>query len=111
MSHDTVALKLETLLPKRPDSTFAADGDDVVAAVGRGVVYRFVLAHQNQCNLRSDATQRPRISGKVDEVPGAGVGEAGLYHNVNWGRLRAVMDLMYLAHILRHGQMRSERER
>lgn len=56
----------------------AADGDNVVAAVGRRVPDGLVLAHEGDCDLRGDAAQRARVGADVDEVPCAAVGEVCL---------------------------------
>lgn len=62
----------------RDENVFAADGDDVVAAVGRRVENRFVFAHEDDSDLGGEAAEGSGLGGKVEEVPGAGVGEAGL---------------------------------
>lgn len=52
----------------------AADGDDVVAAVGGGVVHGLVLAHEGEGDLGGEAAERAMVGADVDEVPGAIVG-------------------------------------
>lgn len=52
--------------------------DDVVAAVGTGVVDRFVLAHEGEGDGGGQAAEGAGVGGGVDVVPCAGVGEAGL---------------------------------
>ena len=52
----------------------AVEGDDVVAAVGAGVVDGFVFAHEDEGDLGGETAQGARVAGEVDEVPGAGVG-------------------------------------
>jgi hypothetical protein len=56
----------------------AVNGDDVVAAVGRGVEDGLVFAHEGQRDGGGDAPEGTRVGADVDEVPGAGVGEACL---------------------------------
>jgi phage head maturation protease len=56
-----------------------SDAHDVVAAVGRGVVDGFVLAHERDGDLRCQATEGARVGAEVQEMPGSGVGEAGLW--------------------------------
>lgn len=55
-----------------------AGADDVVTAVGTGVVDRFVLAHECQGDGGGQAAERAWIGAGIDVVPCAGVGEAGL---------------------------------
>ena len=52
--------------------------DDVVAAVGTGVVDWFVLAHEGECDGGGQAAEGAGVGAGVDVVPCAGVGEAGL---------------------------------
>lgn len=59
-------------------NVFAADRDYIVAAVGAWIVDGLVFAHQHQRNLAGDSAERAWFGGEVDEMPGAGVGEAGL---------------------------------
>lgn len=56
----------------------AADGDDVVPAVGGGVVGGFVLAHEGEGDAGGDAAEGLGGGADVEVVPGAGVGEFGL---------------------------------
>ena len=50
--------------------------DDVVAAVGAGVVDRFVFAHEDDGDLGGEAAEGSGFlrGGEGEEVPGAGVG-------------------------------------
>ena len=57
---------------------FAVDGDDVVTAVGAGVVDGLVFAHEEEGDGGRDAAEGATVGAHVDMVPGAGVGEAGL---------------------------------
>lgn len=75
-----VVFLLEALLAGRAQ-VMAADGHDVVAAVGRRVVDGLVLAHEEEGDRRGEAAQTARVGPDVDAVPCAGVGEAGLYNN------------------------------
>ena len=56
----------------------AACGDNVIAAVGAGVVDGLVLAHQELGDGGCDPAEGPGVGTHVDVVPCAGVGEAGL---------------------------------
>lgn len=56
----------------------AADGDDVVAAVGRGVPDGFVLAHEEDGYGGGEAAEAARVAADVYVVPCSRVGEAGL---------------------------------
>ena len=80
--------------------------DDVVAAVGTGVVDRFVLAHEGEGDGGGEAAEGARVGAGVDVVPCAGVGEAGLEGGeldmVVCSELCAVV-CMYLSDELRHG--------
>ena len=68
---------LEALFARRVD-VGAVDGDDIVAAVGRGVEDGLVLAHEDERDGGGDAAEGTGVGADVDEVPCAGVGEAGL---------------------------------
>jgi hypothetical protein len=56
----------------------AADGHDVVTAVGRWVPYGFVLAHQEVGDRGGDAAERTRVGADVDVMPCSRVGKTGL---------------------------------
>lgn len=56
----------------------AAECDYIVAAVGRRMVRGLVLAHQGESDARCDSAEGRGVAADVDDVPGAGVGEAGL---------------------------------
>lgn len=73
------AVELLEALFARDVQVCAVNGYDVVAAVGRGVVDGFVLAHEGQGDGRGDAAEGAGVGANVEEVPGAGVGEAGLW--------------------------------
>ena len=67
----------------------AAGRDNVVSAVGRGIIGRFVLAHEDNGNARGKAAQgRSCGGGEGDMVPGAGIGEAGLSGRVSCEGMR-----------------------
>lgn len=55
-----------------------AGDDDVVAAVGTGVVDGFVLAHEGEGDGGGQAAERAGVGAGVDVVPCARVGEASL---------------------------------
>lgn len=61
------------LLPRRVDLR-AVDAYYIVAAVGRGVVGRFVLAHEGDGYGAGHAAQGSGVGGCIEEVPGAGIG-------------------------------------
>lgn len=61
------------LLPRNAD-VLAVGGDDVVAAVGGGVVDGFVLAHEGDGDAGGDAAEWERGGVEREVVPGASVG-------------------------------------
>lgn len=61
----------------------AANGDNVVAAVGRGIPNWFVLAHEEHGDRGGDAAEGPLVSADVDVVPCSRVGKASLTDCVN----------------------------
>ena len=69
----TIIHLLRALLP-RDAQISAADRYDVVAAVGRGIVDGFVLAHERDGDGGCEAAEGSRVRGEVYGVPGAGVG-------------------------------------
>jgi hypothetical protein len=81
--------------------------DDIVAAVGTGVIDRFVLAHECEGDGGGEAAEGAGVGAGVDVVPCAGVGEAGLVRRVMLERVvwRGwwVVVCMYLSNELRHG--------
>lgn len=73
----SVVLLLEALLAGDAE-VVAADGDDIVTAVGGGVVDGLVLAHEGEGNRGGKSTQTARVTADVDVVPCSGEGETGL---------------------------------
>jgi hypothetical protein len=68
----------------------AVDGHHVVAAVGRWVENRLVLAHEDDGDGGGDAPEGAGIGADVDKVPCARIGEAGLYRSQKEGCLGAI---------------------
>jgi len=52
--------------------------DDVVAAVGAGIIDRLVLAHKREGDGGGQTAEGAGVGAGIDEVPCAGVGEASL---------------------------------
>lgn len=73
----SVVLLLEALLAGDTE-VVASDGDDIVTAVGGGVVDGLVLAHEGEGNGGGKSTQTARVTADIDVVPCSGEGETGL---------------------------------
>lgn len=56
----------------------AASNHNVVTAIGRGLVDRLVLAHQDESNRGGQTAEGTGVSARIDIVPCAGVGKTGL---------------------------------
>lgn len=107
-----VVLLLEALLA-RGAQVMAADGHDIVAAVGRGVVDGLVLAHEEEGDGGGDAAERAAVGAHIDVVPCARVGKTSLWRLPGeGGRVSLVVfdsrgckevRLLYLSDGLRHG--------
>ncbi|GAB1209851.1 hypothetical protein APSETT445_008639 [Aspergillus pseudonomiae] len=75
-----VVLLLEALLAGGLQ-VVTAHSDDIVTAVGGGVIDRLVLAHQEEGDGGSKPAETARVGADVDMVPGPRVGETGLYQD------------------------------
>lgn len=56
----------------------APDGNNIVTAVGRRVIDRFVFAHEEERNGRGEAAERTGVGADINVMPCSRVGKTSL---------------------------------